>query len=162
MVPLATHRLNFSRKTISTKTDIYITHTKDTGRVLVHYHYNLCRAFRLWGRRKEMWAGKTARGWGWCERSLTSRRTTPSKRLEQATITLKYVAVVDPDLKGREGGGTFSSLNEKSRRLGFTGLGFGVKVRGRGGATPLPPPPPPPPPRAATALCLKKEILGNI
>ena len=138
MVPLATHRLNFSRKTISTKTDLYITHTKDTGRVPVHHNYSLCQAFRLRGRRIEMWAGKPARGWGWGESvpALWLRAA-----LEQATITVNYVAMVDSDLKVRVGGGggALSSWNEKSQRLGFTGLGFGVKIRG--GAELLPPPP---------------------
>lgn len=118
MVPLATHRLNFSRKTISTKTDLYITHTKDTGRVPVHHNYSLCQAFRLRGRRIEMWAGKLARGvgLGWeRSRSLTSRRT----RTGYYNCQLRC------------NGGL---------RLGFTGLGFGVKIRG--GAE-LPPPPGP-------------------
>ena len=134
MVPLATHRLHFSRKTISTKADLYITHTKDTGRVPVHHSYSLCQEFRLRGRRIEMWAGKTARGvvLGWKRsRSLTSRRTPLSERLEQATITVTYVAMVDSDLKVRGGGGALSSWNEKSLRLGFTGLGFGVKMKNK-------------------------------
>ena len=138
MVPLATHRLHFSRKTISTKTDLYITHSKDTGRVPVHYSYSLCQEFRLRGRRIEMWAGKTARrvvlGWE-RSRSLTSRRTPLSERLEHATITVTYVAMVDSDLKvrGEGGGGALSSWNEKSLRLGFTGLGFGVKMKNKSG-----------------------------
>ena len=138
MVPLATHRLHFSRKTISTKTDLYITHTKDTGRVPVHHSYSLCQEFRLRGRRIEMWAGKTARGvvLGWeRSRSLTSRRTPLSERLEQATITVTYVAMVDSDLKVRGGGagGALSRWNEKSLRLGYTGLGFGVKMKNKSG-----------------------------
>ena len=69
---------------------------------------SLFQAFRSWGPRKEMWAGKkTTRGWGRGEsenppfplslfsslffsRSLPSHRTPLSERLEQATIIYNY------------------------------------------------------------------------
>ena len=153
MVPLATHRLNFSRNTISTKTDLYITHTKDTGRVPVHHNYSLCQAFRLRGGRIEMWAGETTRGWGWGE-SVTAIWLRAALHY-QATITVNYVAMVDSDLKVRgAGGGAVSSWNEKSQRLGFTGLSFGVKIRGGSYS-----PPPPPPPSCLPLHCT--EILGT-
>ena len=68
--------------------------------------------------------------------------------------------MVDSDLKvrGAGGGGALSSWNEKSLRLGFTGLGFGVKMKNKSGGRSysLPPPPPPGLPLHCT------EILGNI
>ena len=68
-------------------------------------------ALRLWGRRKEIWARKTARGWGnglssslFFSRSLTSRRTPLYESLEQTTLLI----VLDRGL------GWFRKLSTKS------------------------------------------------
>ena len=77
-------------------------------------------------------------------RSLTSRRTPLSERLEQATITVTYVAMVDSDLKVRGGGG--GGVVKLERKVPVPWLywsRFWCKMKNTSGGRSYSPPPPP-------------------